>query len=104
VEYVFFLDCFKLKVGQAKNGHIISLAATFNLLCLPQFPPDVIYIISFIPVALPTSAFSVLLAMMEGEYLLFMVCLHTLSLFAQWVDWYIQQILMPFIHRSVYNK
>jgi len=30
VEYVF-LDCFKLKVGHAKNGHIISLAATINL-------------------------------------------------------------------------
>jgi len=31
---MFFLDSFKLKVGQAKNGHIISLAATFNLLTL----------------------------------------------------------------------
>ena len=39
---------------------------------------------------------------MEGEYLLFVVCLHTLSLFAKWVGLSIQQFHMPFIQRSLY--
>jgi hypothetical protein len=80
-----------------------------NLWCVCVFPifhqmSYVSHIIPFIPVALSTSAFSVLLLVtMEGEYLLSMVCLHALSLFAEWVGRYIQQIHMLFIHHSIYT-